>query len=136
MDAQATTPVPLRTAETILDEVEAMYDQITRRAYEIFLERGGLCTLDLEDWLTAEKELLWKPDVHIVEMDQRVVVMICIGPVRPIDLQIVVTPEAMTVQTERTPQAQKIFRTLHFPRRIDVTKAEASYADGYLVLTA
>jgi hypothetical protein len=32
-------------------------DDIRRRAYEIYRERGGLPGLELEDWLQAESEL-------------------------------------------------------------------------------
>jgi hypothetical protein len=32
-------------------------DDISRRAYELFLERGGEHGRDLEDWLQAEHEL-------------------------------------------------------------------------------
>lgn len=31
--------------------------EVAKRAYEIFLARGGKHGLDLEDWLTAEREL-------------------------------------------------------------------------------
>ena len=33
------------------------YDEIRRRAYEIFLERGGLPGEELEDWRQAEREI-------------------------------------------------------------------------------
>ena len=33
------------------------YGEITRRAYEIYLERGGLPGQELEDWLQAEREI-------------------------------------------------------------------------------
>jgi HSP20 family molecular chaperone IbpA len=130
------TPVPMRIAETIIDEIEEMYDQITRRAYEIFRERDGNSTLDLEDWLTAERELLYKPEVHVAEVDRRIVVTVRIGKVRPLDVQLLVTPEAMVIQAQPVAMARKVFRTVQFPRRIDVNKAEATYSDGYLVLTA
>ena len=32
------------------------HDEISRRAFEIFLERGGLPGRELEDWLQAENE--------------------------------------------------------------------------------
>jgi len=32
------------------------HDGIRRRAYEIYLERGGLSGHELEDWLQAERE--------------------------------------------------------------------------------
>jgi hypothetical protein len=31
--------------------------EIARRAYELFLSRGGVHGRDVEDWLTAEQEL-------------------------------------------------------------------------------
>ncbi len=129
-------PVPMRIGETIIDEIEEMYDHITKRAYEIFRERGGNSTLDIEDWLTAERELLYKPEVHVEEVDRRIVVTVRIGKVRPLDVQLLVTPDAMVIQAQPVSIAKKVFRTVQFPRRIDVNKAEATYADCCLVLTA
>ena len=129
-------PVPMRIGETIIDEIEEMYDHITKRAYEIFRERGGNSTLDIEVWLTAERELLYKPEVHVEEVDRRIVVTVRIGKVRPLDVQLLVTPDAMVIQAQPVSIAKKVFRTVQFPQRIDVNKAEATYADGCLVLTA
>ena len=136
MNLQEAMPVPVRIAESIVEEIEEMYDHITKRAYEIFRERSGFSTLDLEDWLAAERELLFKPDVFIQETNCRITVTVCIGNVRPMDVQLLVTPDAMVIQAEGGMAAKKIFRTVQFPRRIDVSKAEASYANGCLVLTA
>jgi DUF2934 family protein len=33
------------------------HDEIRRRAYEIYLERGGLSGRELDDWLQAESEI-------------------------------------------------------------------------------
>ena len=33
------------------------HDEIRRRAYEIYFERGGLPSHELEDWLQAEREI-------------------------------------------------------------------------------
>jgi len=33
------------------------HDEIKRRAYEIYLERGGLPGQELEDWFQAEREI-------------------------------------------------------------------------------
>jgi HSP20 family molecular chaperone IbpA len=136
MDTQQPAIVPVRTAETIIDEIEDMYDRITKRAYEIFLERGGTCTLDLDDWLTAERELLWKPDVHVEDTNQHIVVTIRLGAICPPDVRLTVSPLAMLVQADASATTKKVFRTVEFPRRIDVHKAEARYADGYVTLTA
>ncbi|PYS11237.1 MAG: hypothetical protein DMG15_18390, partial [Acidobacteria bacterium] len=108
----------------------------TKPAYEIFCQRGGTATLDLEDWLTAERELLFKPEVDVEENDRTIKVRVRLGKVRPFDVQLLLTPDAMVIQGEHGPIPKKVFRTVQFPRRIDVGKADVKYENGCLVLTA
>ena len=44
--------------------------------------------------------------------------------------------DAMVIQGEHGPIPKKVFRTVQFPRRIDVGKADVKYENGCLVLTA
>ena len=37
-------------------------EQVERRAYELYLERGGIDGGDLTDWLSAERELTELPE--------------------------------------------------------------------------
>jgi len=37
---------------------EVTREQIEKRAYEIYLQRGGMDGTDMEDWLIAEQELV------------------------------------------------------------------------------
>jgi len=48
-------PVPLCD---LTDCLLHAYDSVARRAYERYVERGGIPGKELEDWLTAERELL------------------------------------------------------------------------------
>jgi HSP20 family molecular chaperone IbpA len=136
MNFQEVIPVPLRVGETMTDEIQEMYDEITRRAYEIFQQRGGNCTLDIEDWLTAERDVLDKPHVRIEETGCRIIVTVYVGNLSVLDVQLLVTPDAMLVHSSSSARRKKVFRVVQFPRRIDVTKAEAQYGDGCLFLTA
>jgi HSP20 family molecular chaperone IbpA len=135
MTSQEATLVPLRTAETIVEEIENMYDEITRRAYEIFQKRAGSHALDLEDWLAAEQQLLFKPEVQIEDTSRQITITIGLGKIRPLDVQLVVSPDAMVIQAADPTTGKKAFRTIEFPRRIDVRKAEARYSSGYLLVT-
>jgi HSP20 family molecular chaperone IbpA len=128
--------IQVRIADDLVEAIEDMYDQVTERAYEIFRERGAIGTIDLEDWLTAEQQLLIKPGVRIEETDSQVTVRIWVGEVCPVDLEVVVTPDAMLLQAENSLNGKKIFRAVEFPRRIMVNKAEARFLNGCLVLTA
>jgi Protein of unknown function (DUF2934) len=42
-------------------ERQEVKDGIARRAYEIYVQRGGQNGQDVEDWLRAEKEISGKP---------------------------------------------------------------------------
>jgi hypothetical protein len=42
-------------------ERQEVKDGIARRAYEIYVQRGGQNGQDVEDWLKAEKEISGKP---------------------------------------------------------------------------
>src|SRR5262245_64426444 len=128
--------IPVHIADDVIEQIEDMYDQITKRAYAIFLQRGGIGNLDLEDWLIAEEQLVLKPEVHVAQTDGQMTVTIRIGQACPPDVQVVVTPDAMLIQAESSLPTKKIFRTVEFPRRIDVRKAEARFLNGCLVLTA
>jgi HSP20 family molecular chaperone IbpA len=136
MDTQEAILVPLCIADTTVDAINDMYDQITQRAYEIFLARGGVGTLDIEDWLRAEQELLFKPETRVEQTDHGITVTIRIGQAIPTDLQVLITSDAMIIQAEDASTNKTVFRSVEFPRRIDTNKAAAVYRNGCLILTA
>jgi hypothetical protein len=47
----------------MVERQEVSRDGIARRAYEIYVQRGGQNGRDVEDWLRAEKEIRDKPAV-------------------------------------------------------------------------
>src|SRR5215471_1930482 len=121
MHSQEIIRVPLRVGETITDEVQEMYDEITRRAYSILQERATTSTLDLVDWLTAERDVLDKPQVRIEETPSRIVVTVYLADLNA-NVRLLVTPDAMLVHGPSSNASKKLFRVVLFPRRIDTTK--------------
>jgi hypothetical protein len=49
MNRKSVMPVP--------EPPRSRYDEIARRAFEIFLSRGGEHGHDVEDWLQAERDI-------------------------------------------------------------------------------
>ncbi|PYU23030.1 MAG: hypothetical protein DMG30_12835 [Acidobacteria bacterium] len=45
----------------MVERREVLKDDIARRAYEIYVQRGEENGKDVEDWLRAEKEISGKP---------------------------------------------------------------------------
>jgi len=136
MNFQEAMLIQVRIADDLVEDIENMYDQITQHAYEIFIRRGGIGTLDLEDWLTAEQQLLHKPSVRVEQTESQVTIIIGLGEDCPLGVQVVVTPDAMVIHAKSSLTAKTIFRTVEFPRRITPTRAEARVVNGSLVVTA
>jgi len=43
----------------VFQQLNALFDEIRRRAFSFFEERGAAPGRDLDDWLAAEREILW-----------------------------------------------------------------------------
>ena len=86
MNSRITRPnaSSIRSAVSITDEIETIYDEITRRAYELFLAHRGEGALDVEDWLLAERELLIKPPASVYRSGNRIKVTVGLGGVQPV----------------------------------------------------
>jgi hypothetical protein len=107
------TTIPIRVARTILDEIEAVYDDVTKRAYEKFLDRGGTCTLERHGHLIVRLQL---------------------GGVDPKVLNVLLTPDDAIVQSVEPYPKPRIFRTVHFPFPVNTAGARACWARGRLIL--
>jgi HSP20 family protein len=142
--------VAVQKSDSIWDQIQRMEDRILRRAYEIFSGNGYLTGRDLDDWLTAERELVWKPAIKLKEKDNQFELQIAVAGVDPRDLKVEVTPEEVLVKGEsRTEkkeekgeihtsefQSGSLFRSIHFPVRIDPDKVKAELKNGLLTITA
>jgi HSP20 family molecular chaperone IbpA len=123
--------VPIKKSESIFDELKKVEDVVTKRAYEIFSSNGDFGR-DLDNWLTAERELIWKPAVELREKDNAFNVDVAVPGVDPKLLDVEVTPNELLVKAEIHRESTKedkgeirstefqsgnLFRTIAFPRR-------------------
>src|SRR5207249_277455 len=76
-------PVAIRKIASILEEMNQMQDRIMRRAYDIFERKGRLLGRDLDHWLQAERELLWKPALELRETNGEFVLEVDVPGVDP-----------------------------------------------------
>ena len=60
-----------------------------RRAYEIFSGNGGIFGKDIEDWLQAERELVWKPAIELEEKENEFLLQVAAPGIDPKDIDIV-----------------------------------------------
>jgi HSP20 family molecular chaperone IbpA len=142
--------VAIRRASSIFDEMKDIHDRIMRRAFEVFEHNGRVFGKDLDNWLQAERELLWKPAVELREKDGEFLLEAAVSGVDPRDIDIEITPEDIVLKTEVEHeykqekgtvhvcefQSGKMFRSIHLPKKINPDKVKAELTNGLLRVSA
>ena len=145
-----TETASIRKISSIAEEVNQMQDRITRRAYDLFEQDGRVFGRDLDHWLQAERELLWKPALELREADGEFVLEVAVSGVDPKDIEIEVTPEDIVLKADIRHeheekkgsvhicefQSGRMFRAIHLPRRINPDKVKTEMKNGLLNLKA
>jgi HSP20 family protein len=144
------TLLKIRKAETLLHDIEQIQKRITERAYDLFRSRGAALGAALNDWLAAERQTIWKPQVEVCQKDNLFVVEAALAGVEPGQLDIQVTHDTLLIKAD-TPhthpetkgivhvcefQPGPLFRAIRFPAPIDPEAVKAEYRDGLLRVTA
>ena len=103
---------------------------------------------DLDHWLQAQRELLWKPAVELREADGEFVLEAAVSGLDPKDIDIEVTPEDIVLKRDIQHEEKKgtvhicefqsgrMFRSIHLSKRINPDKVKAEIKDGLLKLKA
>ena len=142
--------IELRKADTIFGELDRLHRTISQRAYELFKNQSAGWGTALNDWLNAERELVWKPAIELRQKDNQFEVLAATAGVDPKDLDIQVTPDALLIKAkidhEHTSNkgtvhvcefsSGSLFRSVHFPEKIDPGSVKTEYKNGMLRLTA
>jgi HSP20 family molecular chaperone IbpA len=132
------------------DELEQIQESIARRAYDLFLTRGGSLGDPWADWFAAEREILRRPAVDLLEKDGSFTVSASLAGVDPQDVQVDISPQDVVIKaqvqhwhTERDGRVHqcefksgRIFRAVHLPRPVDTARARAELRNGVLNVTA
>lgn len=130
--------LPIMKTESIVDELEQMHDRIKKRAYEIFEGSGQSFGKDLDDWLQAEADLVWKPSIELEEKDNKFLIQIAAPDIESKNVDIKVTPGAILVKAIPVSESASgnLFCSVHLSKKIDPGKVKAEFKDGMLHLTA
>lgn len=81
--------VHARTAsiQALVDEARQL---IAERAYQLAAERGYGAGRELDDWLTAEKELFWKPPLRLEERRRALIARFLVPALRADEITLAV----------------------------------------------
>src|SRR5215831_16578062 len=123
----------LESNEAITAQTEEIQNRIRERAYEISQMRGHPGR-EMDDWLSAESDIISVPPMDLVEKDGMFEVQIAAPGVGPADVQILATTDQMLVKcvpkhSHRDDAAilhlcdfksATLFRSFRFPQAIDL----------------
>ena len=142
--------VEVITTDAIAAELKHLHAEISQRAYELFRTHERLWIGALDDWLRAERELVWRPAVELRQRDTEFELVAALAGVEPTDLDIQVTSRDILIKAKGEHQHRpdtsamhlceftrgKLFRSIHLPDAIDPHGVTVEYRNGLLRLTA
>ena len=140
---------PETGAMSLFAEMETIANAIRGRAFNHFLGRGGIFGSDLDDWLRAERELIWSPGAEMTENNKEVTLRVQAPGFEPGDIKITATPDSMLIEAETSHKHEESDGKVHFceftrksirrfdlPEAIDVDKVSATLDKGILQIVA
>jgi HSP20 family protein len=139
----------LENNDVITAQTEEIQNRIRARAYELSQMRGH-AGREMDDWLSAESDIISVPPMDIVERNGTFTVQIAAPGVDPTDIQIMATSDQMLVKCVQQHSHQEdagilhlcdfksatVFRSFRFPQRVDLGSVNIDLADGILRITA
>lgn len=135
-------------AEHLFEDFAKTTQEIAKRAFERFEQRGFEFGHELEDWFKAERELLKRVPIEIKNADGKLEIRAEVPGFTADDLKVSVEPTRITIKGETEAKSEKkdagmlytecksnkVFRTFDLPHRVEADKATASIKDGVLNL--
>ncbi len=134
----------------IFAEIAKQFEAIERRAFDLFEKRGSELGHDLEDWLQAERDVVWSPATELMDEGKEFRARIALPGFDAKDVHVTALPDALVVQAGTTHTHEEkegnvcfcefsrnnLFRRLTLPASIDVDKVSASLDKGILQVIA
>ena len=144
---EPTTVKPFKP-ESLAALVNATFDAISRRAYEIFAGSGQTPGHELEDWFQAEKELLHPVHIQVNETEGTIEIKAEVPGFNEKELEVSVEPQRLTITGKRKAQKEEkkgrtiyseacsdqIMRVLELPAEVDTDHVRATLENGILQL--
>jgi HSP20 family protein len=131
----------------IFRRAEQLYQQIARRAFEIFRDDGAFGR-DLENWLKAESEFLHPVHINVEDSEKELTIRAEVPGFAAKELEVSLEPRRLTISGKRETKEERkerktvyteclsdqLLRVVTLPADVDPDKAQATLKDGVLEL--
>jgi HSP20 family molecular chaperone IbpA len=139
-----------QTLHRLRELMDTLQNDIRRRAYYLFLQKGCRQAHALEDWVEAEREVLCRPPSELVETNEEIRIRALVPGFCARALAVDVLPDSITIEGQvkytEHPGEEKIdfsefgekrlVRQFELPARIDPDNVTATLEDGVLRIAA
>jgi HSP20 family molecular chaperone IbpA/cytoskeletal protein CcmA (bactofilin family) len=132
-----------------IQQADALYDEIRRRAFHRFESRGGTHGYDREDWFAAERSLIFAPPAELVEEGDQFGIRLTVPGFEPEQVRVTVIPGTIMVDGDPAqasePQGhvwfsefsdRKLLRRFDLPQEVRTYTVKATVKDGILRINA
>jgi HSP20 family molecular chaperone IbpA len=141
--------VVLENDELISSETERLQARIRARAYELSQQRGH-AGREIDDWVTAESEIMSVPPAELIERDGIFQVTLGILGIDLEDMRVLASADQILVRGDYRYDREKVdgivhlcdfrsatlFRSIRFPQPVDPNSLDLQLQDALLVITA
>jgi HSP20 family molecular chaperone IbpA len=139
--------VAVRSTDSVAADLDAMHQRIAARAEQLH-DRHGAGDRPIDEWLAAERELVWRAPIEVHLTDGAYVVEAAIAGVKPRQIEIRVASSDVLITADVHHQhphtgdtlvcefsPAPLFRAYHFAQPVDAKRATADYVNGLLRIT-
>jgi HSP20 family protein len=129
----------------MFEDMKHMFDDIARRAFEIFDANGRRLGHDLDDWHQAETELLHAVQVDFADVDDALTARVEVPGFSEKDIEVTVEPRRLTIggrhesweERRKGKSLHQFYRAMDLPAEVDPTSGalNATYEHSVLTLT-
>jgi HSP20 family molecular chaperone IbpA len=137
-------------AAPLLKELKDTFEEIRKRAFELFERRGSTPGGELEDWIQAERDLFWIPRAELAETDTEFKINVGVPGMDAKNLEVTAQSGEILVRGNTGKRIEKkekgvyysefgeksMFRRFEVPDSIDLDRVTASVENGMLTVTA
>ena len=144
-------PTTTDRALPVFAEYDEIIDRIRDRAYKLFQDRGLRQGLELEDWLSAEREICC-PAAKLVEREADFQLDLALAGFESKDITVTANPHELIIKAAKKVKQKAssadetvrwsefrhddVFRRVEFPVALEVDQITASFRNGLLRIVA
>jgi HSP20 family molecular chaperone IbpA len=135
--------------DAISIHTQEIEDRIRERAYQLSQQRGH-AGRDVDDWLTAESEIISVPPTELIEKDNTFQVRMAVVGIDLEDIRVMTSSDQMLVRGDYRHvhesdegivhlsdfKSATLFRSVRFPEPIDVNTVAVDFQNGILRVIA